>query len=582
MLTLFGTVPFVLFAEDRPNLTGDFRGTIGPLRQKLHLAMKADGSLSGSIDSLDQGAIGIPCSDFNYDGKTLSFLIPSIAGSWTGSVSNDGTVLDGTLNETPLRFSRDTLVIGRKPSHVDGIWLGSVHDSGRELRAQLILKSDASGREYGTFDSVDELVYELECANIVLSNDDFSFEVPSLRSRWSGKLSADGNTLSGAWLQSENSHNLVFTRQTTPFRPPPPPSLTYQAATPPVEVAHLKMVLDEDFAKAQKDGILAPKTGIGVSIGVIKSGKRNVFAFGSANADSIFEIGSITKTFTGLILAKMVEQGKVKYDEPARELLPAGTVPKPSSSEITLVDLATQHSGLPSMLDNLPLGDPTHPYAHYTDEDLYAFLKKRGLGKPNDPPFLYSNLGFALLGRALAERAGLSYSELLKKEVTEPLGLDDTVVTLSPEQLSRFVVGHGRDRYEVHALDLDAMVGAGEIRSTAGDLLSYLEAQLDPGKVAAKNGFDETLTTALLSSHLLRAGTDRPTYRIALAWLFATDSQTYSHGGQTAGYGGFVLFNPKGNYGVAVLTNVAKGFAELVAEHIVQRLEGKPAIYLLF
>jgi CubicO group peptidase (beta-lactamase class C family) len=184
------------------------------------------------------------------------------------------------------------------------------------------------------------------------------------------------------------------------------------------------------------------------------------------------------------------------------------------------------------------------------------------------------------LGLALAERVGLGYSELLKLEVTEPLDLKDTVVTLSQDQLTRFVPGHDRERHEVHAWDLNAMVGAGGIRSTAGDMLSYLEAQLHPDKLSTKNGPDETLKAALESSHELRADTGQPTSRIALAWMFATDSQTYSHGGGTAGFSGFVLFNSKGDYAVVVLANVGASFAELVAEHIVQRLEGKPAISL--
>ena len=586
--------PFVLQAQDKPNLTGDFRGSLGPLRQRLHLEMKPDGSLSGSISSLDQGAMGIPCSDFQYDGKTLSFAVPSVRGSWKGSVSSDGATLDGTWsqkNQFSLRFTRDTFESAKKPSQVDGVWLGSVNENGKDLRGQLILKSDASGREYGTFDSIDEHVYELECSNIVLSNDDFSFEIPSVAGRWSGKLSADGNTLSGAWMQSGKSESLVLRRQATVFKPTPPPPITYAPAAPPIDVANLKAVLDEDFAKAEKEGIFAAKSGIGVAIGVVKSEKRTVLSLGSVKADSIFEIGSITKTFTGLILAEMVAEGKVKYDEPVRELLPADTVPKPTGSEITLNDLATQHSGLPRAPDNFHDADPNnhsaspsdvfrHLYADYTAGDLYAFFKKHGLEKTGDPPFLYSNLGFALLGQALANRAGLSYSDLLKQYVTEPLGLKDTVITVPQDRLSRFAQGHDKDHIETLPWALDGMVGAGGIRSTAADLLTYLEAQLHPDKLSNINGANDRMKAALESSHLLRADTDQPGSRIALAWMFAGDSQAYSHGGATGGCSGFALFNPKADYAVVVLANMASGLSESVAQHVVARLEGKPAISL--
>src|ERR1019366_6607426 len=102
-----------------------------------------------------------------------------------------------------------------------------------------------------------------------------------------------------------------------------------------------------------------------VSIAVVEHGVRSVFSYGTAKADSIFEIGSISKTFTGLILSQMQQQGKVKFDEPVRELLPPGTVAKPAGDEITLLDLATQHSGLPPLPDNFKAADPSNPYADY-------------------------------------------------------------------------------------------------------------------------------------------------------------------------------------------------------------------------
>src|SRR5208282_6447968 len=103
---------------------------------------------------------------------------------------------------------------------------------------------------------------------------------------------------------------------------------------------------------------------------IVQHGVTRIFSYGTAKPDSIFEIGSITKTFTGLALAQMVEQGKVKFDEPVRQLLPAGTVAKPASSEITLIDLATQHSGLPRMPDNFKPADSSNPYADYRAADM--------------------------------------------------------------------------------------------------------------------------------------------------------------------------------------------------------------------
>src|SRR4029077_10677427 len=145
---------------------------------------------------------------------------------------------------------------------------------------------------------------------------------------------------------------------------------------------------------------LAPATGGGVVIGVVQRGTRRIFVYGSAKEDSIFEIGSITKTFTGLTLAQMVAQHKVHLDEPVRLLLPPGTVAKPAGAEITLLDLATQQSGLPRMPDNFHPADPQDPYADYRPATLYEVIAKQGVGKPPNTGFNYSNLGLGLLGQA--------------------------------------------------------------------------------------------------------------------------------------------------------------------------------------
>jgi CubicO group peptidase (beta-lactamase class C family) len=321
-----------------------------------------------------------------------------------------------------------------------------------------------------------------------------------------------------------------------------------------------------------------------VTIGVIDHGRRLVFSYGVAKDNSIFEIGSITKTFTGLVLSQMVEQGKVTFDEPVRELLPAGTVDKPAGSEITLLDLATQHSGLPRMPDNFAPADKQNPYADYTSAQMYSFLKKQGVAKPEKTDFLYSNLGFGLLGQALSNRAGVPYPQLLHGEVTAPLGMTDTTVALSAEQQVRFLPGYDGRHHPAHAWDLVAFAGAGAIRSTAADMLTYLEANLHPDKLpasAATTTDGKTLGAALTQSHELRADA-MGEYRIALAWLYSTESGNYWHNGATGGYSSWAFFKPKSDYAAVVLVNTSIGrtgsLADLIGEHITERLAGKPAI----
>lgn len=579
--------PCFVSAQQKPNIGGEYVGTLGPLHLKLHLKVAADASLTGSLDSPNQGAEGIPCAEFHLDGQTLSFTVPAVHGSWKGTVSSDGNSLSGTWNQgtpMPLNFNRDTFVPAARPSRVDGIWLGKLETGSASLRVQLKVKSDNSGQEFCTGDSLDQQAMDLECANVVFTGDDFSFDVPVVHGHWSGKLSADGNTLSGIWNQG-SPLPLKLARQTAALSAAAIPPPTYDPAMPPVTMAGLQSVLDRDLAEALKSGELAPATGAGVVIGVEEHGTRRFLTYGAAKQDSIFEIGSITKTFTGLILSQMVEQGKVRFDEPVRELLPPGTVAKPTGPEITLLDLATQHSGLPRMPDNFKPADNNNPYADYHAANLYAFLSQHGVVKPVDASFLYSNLGFGLLGQALADRAGIPYPLLLNEEVTGPLGLGDTTISLSPAQQLRFIPGHDAAHHPAHAWDLDAFAGAGAIRSTAGDMLTYLEANLHPEKLMPVPGSPgaATLSAALVQSHQLRADAF-PGMRIALAWLYDTNTGNYWHNGATGGYCSYAFFNPKGDYAVIVLLNTSIGrtgsFADRIGEHISQRLAGKSAISL--
>jgi D-alanyl-D-alanine-carboxypeptidase/D-alanyl-D-alanine-endopeptidase len=588
LLTSFcGLLAFIsplAFAQQKPNIAGDYVGSLGPLHLKLHLKTGADGALSGSLDSPDQGASNIACSDFHFDGQSLSFAVPAVNGTWKGTVGNQGAVLTGTWNQgtpVPLNFSRDTFLPAATPSVVDGIWLGTLKAGSQSLRIQLHVKSDVSGKESCSVDSLDQAAMGLECAHVLLEGNKFSYDVPVVSGHWSGTISADGKTLTGTWTQGQPLP-LNFERQAAASSLPPVAPPTYDAAMAPVPAAELQAVLSKDLAQALTSGALAPSTGAGVTIGIVDHGEKQVFSYGTAKPDSIFEIGSITKTFTGLLLAQMVEQGKVKFDEPVRELLPAGTVAKPAVSEITLIDLATQHSGLPRMPDNFKPTDSSNPYADYRAADLYAFLTKHGVARPADAGFLYSNLGFGLLGQALAERAGTTYSELLQNEITGPLGMKDTVVALSAQQQLRFIAGHDGAHHPAHAWVLDALVGAGAIRSTADDMLTYMQANLHPDMLpssATKTPNGKTLPAAIAQSHELRADA-MAGMRIALAWLYVPVTGTYWHNGGTGGYSSFAFFNPKTDYAVVVLVNTAGDFADRLGQHIGQRLAGKAAISL--
>ncbi|MFY9748067.1 MAG: serine hydrolase, partial [Acidobacteriaceae bacterium] len=321
VLTLMVSGSRTAEAQQKPNIAGDYAGMLGPLHIKLHIKVDATGAISGTLDSTDQGAMDIPCAEFHLDGTALTFKVPAVQGSWKGTVTAEG--LAGTWDQgggpQPLDFTRDTFVAAAQPSAVDGIWLGTIAAGGQTLRVQLIVKSDAGGKEYCSADSLDQGAMGLECAKVDFTAPDFSFDVPSVKGHWEGKLSADGKVLDGTWTQGAPLP-LRFTRQATALSAAAIPPPTYDPAMPPVSAADLQSVLAKDLAEALQSGELSPPTGAGVSIGVVEHGVRRVFSFGTAKTDSIFEIGSISKTFTGLILAQMVQQGKVHFDDPVRAL----------------------------------------------------------------------------------------------------------------------------------------------------------------------------------------------------------------------------------------------------------------------
>ena len=355
----------------------------------------------------------------------------------------------------------------------------------------------------------------------------------------------------------------------------PAPAIAFDRAMAPLSVAELEPVLKHDLESVLRTGAFAPGTGSGATVGVWKHGEQRIFAYGTAKPDSIFEIGSITKTFTALALAQFVVQGKARLDEPVRELLPRDTVPKPKGPEITLLDLATHRSGLPPGPDNLHSTDGQNRLAGYETADLYEFMKSWGVAKPRNAPFGYSGLGFGLLGQALANRAGVSYEDLVRG-ITEPLGMPDTVIDLSAEQRSRMIQGYNGFHAPVPLVNAGALAPGGEIRSTAADMLRYLTANLHPENVSRETG----LPSALELQHVLRAPIER-NVSIALSWVHT--GEIYWHNGATAGYTSHASFSPEGDYAVIVLTNAGPelfGIADVLAEHTRERLTGQRAISL--
>jgi CubicO group peptidase (beta-lactamase class C family) len=312
-------------------------------------------------------------------------------------------------------------------------------------------------------------------------------------------------------------------------------------------------------------------------IGMVRGDRKQVVALGSIaddrkrepDADTVYEIGSVTKTFTALLLADAVERGDATLEQPVQKLLPGYTIPKSGERAITLLDLATQSSGLPRLPDNLLPKNPANPYADYTVDELKQFLAHYQLPRAPGERYEYSNLGFGLLGQALAAREGAHYADLLRSRITTPLAMNDTAIVLSPRMAGRFAAGHDAAGKPASAWDLGALEGAGAVRSTVHDLLSYVQAHMHPPS--------GSLSKALTVVTQPRRPTDRENAKIGLAWQVETrQGQTIVwHNGMTGGYSAFVGFTADGDRGVVVLTNITRdvaeiGFAALLPESMKQ------------
>lgn len=206
----------------------------------------------------------------------------------------------------------------------------------------------------------------------------------------------------------------------------------------------------------------------------------------------VFEIGSITKVFTGLLLAQAVVEKKVTLETTIGSLIdPKLKFADPRIAAITLKQLSTHTSGLPRLPDNLNAGAvEDDPYAHYDEKSLLAYLTSAKLDGEGPWSCSYSNLGVGLLGHLLGKVYQTTWEKAVVEKICWPLGMNDTAV--HPEQKLPLATPHA-DAKEVKPWHLDALAGAGALRSTAADLMKFGEAMLHPEKTPLKEAFATAL-----------------------------------------------------------------------------------------
>jgi serine-type D-Ala-D-Ala carboxypeptidase/endopeptidase len=336
----------------------------------------------------------------------------------------------------------------------------------------------------------------------------------------------------------------------------------------------------EHMIRQRAEALVEKPVVLGMAVGVVEGDKTYTVCVGHRFAGgpppderTLFEIGSVTKTFTCLLLADAAVRGEVTLEEPVAELLgPNVVVPKFEDRPIRLVDLATQTSGLPRLPTNLVMYNPLNPYAYYRESDLDKFLAEYKLPQAPGKEYKYSNLGMGLLGHELAKHAGKSYEQLVKERICGPLTMADTTITLSKDQESRMASGIS-PLLGIPAMNWDfpALAGCGAIRSTLADLLIYVRAQLTPESTP--------LGKAVAMTHeprftILGDPKSKDKLEIALAWHISTDGdkQIIWHNGMTGGYAAYVAFVLAKKWGVVVLGNTATGEIDKLGNGLMQDL----------
>ena len=323
------------------------------------------------------------------------------------------------------------------------------------------------------------------------------------------------------------------------------------------------------------------KRSAGIVVGVVDAdGHTRVVAYGdpgpgqpALDGNTVFEIGSISKVFTATVLAEMVQEGKVKLEDPVQRYLPSTVqLPTRNGKAITLGNLSEQNSGLPRMPDNFHPVDPANPYADYSVQQMYDFLSHYQLARDPGAQFEYSNLGVGLLGHVLSLAAGKPYEQLERERVWEPLGMTHTAITFTPWMKAHLALGHDEAGHVVANWDLPTLAGAGAIRSTTNDMLKFLDANLHPER--------GPLQRAMAFAHQERAPAGA--MGIGLNWLtvHAGSDTIVWHNGGTGGYRTFIGFEPSRKLGVVVMTNTTGAGADDIGMHLLDPalpLAPKPA-----
>jgi CubicO group peptidase (beta-lactamase class C family) len=315
---------------------------------------------------------------------------------------------------------------------------------------------------------------------------------------------------------------------------------------------------------------------VGLTIGIIKDGNIATYNYGETKrgnnklptTGTIYEIASITKTFTAAILAWYVNEDKLRLTDPITKYLPDSVAANPELQKITLANLSNHTSGLPGLPANFKLQlpyNPLNPYKYYTTQLLYSYLKNCTLKAKPGQVYAYSNMAVALLGNILERVSSKPYDQLVEEIICKPLGMKTTVLRMYPMISTRLATVYNEDGKETPVWDFNGMVAHGGLKSTMDDMLLYAKANMYKNSTKLSKAFE-------LTHQITFTGGEN--FKLGLGWhIIDIDGISYYyHNGATYGSSSFIAYHTAKNLAVIVLSNAVES-TDIVGDDIIKKLQ---------
>ena len=313
---------------------------------------------------------------------------------------------------------------------------------------------------------------------------------------------------------------------------------------------------DETVREILRQRVEVAGRGVGYVVGMAERSRTRVVSYGQAargsgrlvDGDTVFQVGSVTKVFTSLLLAEMAGRGEVRLDDPIALYVPPAVRTR-RAKEITLLQLSRHTAGFMTFPDEPAASGAEDPGDGYTNQQMFASVDRHPMRAAAGVDHAYSSFGAALLGELLARRAGTDFESAVRARIFEPLGMTRSGFALTPELRAAHAVGHTSGGSPRRMTEARGMLGSGSLRSTANDLLRFVQAHL---------GLRESsLAPALRATQRTEADRQRPDLPMGLGWFYfeLPGRRILHHGGATPGFRAYVAIDLERTRGVVVLAN---------------------------